>query len=160
MKIIALYGTGNSGKSTTLKLLIKKIIVSYPKYLNTIKDTDGNLIPLEEFICDDSAKHDYLALFDLDGKKIGITTRGDNRWCLEHDFDILGECEIYFCAARSDGETHTFLHEQEQFGTVLYYRHTRVDASHPENIEFRRKLANDSTANLLITEINCYSTKM
>lgn len=95
--IIALQGRAKCGKTTTLKLLIEKIIKKYAvpeeKQAWKIKRTDFMVI-LE---------------IEISGKalRIGITTYGDpNSKLQEHIQTFLSEkCELIYCACRTSGMT-------------------------------------------------------
>ena len=92
-KLLALQGTGNVGKTTTLRLLIDTIRQSYPSAHEQI------LI---------QGKRDTQVVFDPVKKmKIGIETQGDPNSRLEdslEDFKNM-KCDVIFCACRTDGMT-------------------------------------------------------
>ena len=102
-KIIALQGTSSRGKTTTLKLLIAEMSKKHPV----------DII--------DNSTAEQVAIVDIDGKKVGITTRGDSQYCLETDFKRLGDCDLYVCACRSKGETLRFLENESRSGLLLYH---------------------------------------
>ena len=87
MKIISLWGKGDIGKTTTLTLL----------YNTLVQDaTFLNIIKTPEEICD------FYAIFIYKGKKLGLTTYGDNKKCLKNSFDAFtrNNCDIAICASR------------------------------------------------------------
>ncbi len=108
MRCIALYEKGNSGKSTTIIKLIN-ILVS------------GGA---SEYECDKIAG-EKVSVIRLGGKKIGITSRGDDKSVLKDDFSLLGECDLYVCASRTKGQTKEYL--TEKFGDeIIWQRKWRV----------------------------------
>lgn len=80
MKIIALQGKSNCGKTTTLKLLIK-LFLKNNKFILDSKYVENEIISK----CD-SNKSDVKCVFIYGEIKIGITTRGDTKEALERDF--------------------------------------------------------------------------
>lgn len=97
MKIIILYGTGNSGKSTTFRKLYEKHIKG---------NADFNILgamPTE------SVK-DYQIVVQYKGRTIAIYTWGDNEFNVKAAFQYAEEngCEVLVCAARSSGKGYQF----------------------------------------------------
>ncbi|HAX49307.1 MAG TPA: hypothetical protein PK605_05255 [Ignavibacteria bacterium] len=89
--ILALQGNGKKGKTTTIKLLRKKLIkfgfVSiYPDFKN---------------------KADYMDILKRKGKIVGITTQGDLYEIIDKKLNIMFsyDCLIMVCACRSKGKT-------------------------------------------------------
>ncbi len=114
MKIIALQGCGGIGKTTTLKkvigeMLAKKVpcidhgVFGGPKSLQTAS------LPVQL-----ASKHDVWAIFDDNGKKIAITSRGDVDNLIKEALNLssLYNCEIFVCAVRSSGGTVAFVKKQ------------------------------------------------
>ncbi|MCM1441109.1 MAG: hypothetical protein NC131_18195 [Roseburia sp.] len=157
MKIVSLYGTGASGKTTTLKLFLKKALSTY-RVKVTVTDTSLYGSTIDEYIADidSSAERDCYVVMDIDGHCIGITTVGDNRWCLENDFKHFDNCELCFCAARSNGETHKFLRNKCNGDNFIQYKQTRIDSYPPNGIETRWQYANESMAELLMKELQSF----
>lgn len=87
MRIISLWGKADIGKTTTLTLLYNTLLQD-TTFLNIIKTPEG--------ICD------FYAIFIYKGKKLGLTTYGDNKKCLKNSFDafIENKCDIVICASR------------------------------------------------------------
>lgn len=104
--IIALQGRSGTGKTTTLRMLIEKVKKTYN---TTIKE-----------ICHDAQK-DLYAIAEINGKKVGITTRGDTEWCLKIDFEKMGNCQLYVCACRTKGDTVKFIEKQAENGLLVYH---------------------------------------
>ena len=90
--IIKLRGIGNSGKTTTLKLLIQEVINQGAKQLarGAIVDSPG----------------DEAAELEFNGKKIGIITAGDYPQYYRDGLDMLNnDCDILVFACRTSGKT-------------------------------------------------------
>lgn len=152
MKIIALYGNGSSGKTTTLNIFLKKVLGKYSPNIIATSLCGSSLSEYLDDTLNPNGKDRFVAL-EINGKIIGITTVGDNRWCLEKDFKHFDKCELCFCAARSNGGTHEFLKSVSSGETFIHYKQTRIDSCPPINLDERRKNANESMANLFMKEI-------
>ncbi|WP_139123450.1 hypothetical protein [Aliivibrio fischeri] len=92
--VYALYGASNTGKTTSLKYLTKKLEeVAIPCYHTPIDD-------------------DFCVSFIIKGMKVGIISGGDNRQIIESGLEKINDgknCDIIFCAARTRGQTTHYL---------------------------------------------------
>ena len=118
MIIVALQGRSNSGKTTTLKELIKTIIDQ------GIMEYE-NVVPKSKVIAACSSNQgDVQCWFTYRGVKIGITTRGDDARVLEDDFfgkkRNFRDRDIVVCAIRSKGETVSFV-EKHSCGRLIVH---------------------------------------
>lgn len=84
--VIALYGPGRKGKTTTLNLLIGLLG-------GTRKEVDRRL------------------RLTYGGKRIAIATYGDDEWQLNENIEFFDEksCDIYITATRTKGDTKKVL---------------------------------------------------
>ncbi|MBF1311184.1 MAG: hypothetical protein HXN09_07405 [Porphyromonadaceae bacterium] len=84
--VIALYGPGRKGKTTTLNLLIKS--------LGGPEETEDRQLRLT-----------------YGGKRIAIATYGDDEWQLNKNIKFFDEksCDIYITATRTKGDTKKVL---------------------------------------------------
>ena len=84
--VIALYGPGRKGKTTTLNLLIELLG-------GTRKEVDRRL------------------RLTYGGKRIAIATYGDDEWQLNENIKFFDEksCDIYITATRTKGDTKKVL---------------------------------------------------
>ena len=117
--IIALQGVGSIGKTTTLKILLRKIsdLATINKCgLNNPVYRKDNHLRKAEYLTDllQAKGTDVYAVFIWNGKRIGITTQGDEAKYLKAAFKKLEVCDIYVCAARSRGGTIKFLTEKDK----------------------------------------------
>lgn len=86
-KIIALRGAGNSGKTTTIRLL------------HTMLTDDGHQPIYTTF----HEHRDFRAVFIIDGIRIGITSWGDNYETVHNELQrfVSDNCTIIVCACRT-----------------------------------------------------------
>lgn len=107
-----LMGISNSGKTSTLKELIDKLLVNHA--ICEQKDVIGDDIRIK---------------LKFNDKIIGITTRGDTEYALQKDFEWLGECDIYFFASHIKGKTRNYVYrisngcqcvEHRKWSTSIY----------------------------------------
>ncbi len=102
MKIIALRGHSGYGKTTTLNMLLDRL-------------SKNNSITVLDRI-----GRDRVARVIINGKIIGITTRGDTDYVLAEDFKILDKCDLYICACRTKGNTLKYLESLTKDGVLIY----------------------------------------
>lgn len=129
-KIIALQGKSNTGKTTTLSALIKKI------------DKNYNIQLLKN-------RTDKIAIVNINGKRLGITTAGDNRKTLDNCFDLMGKCDLYVCACRLKGETVNFLESKAKCQKVIFHGKWYIINDFISD----REKANNAQAKLIYDEI-------
>lgn len=84
MIIYALYGKDSIGKTTVIKNVCEKLKADY-KYINF-----------------DLGYEDVCYIFEINGKKVGITSYGDNADVLEKPFAIFEKenCDVILTASR------------------------------------------------------------
>ena len=89
--LFILYGTGNTGKTTTLNLLFKKACEQF----------SDNLVYFRRNR--DSA--DFCAVFQHGNIKIGLYSSGDNEWNVSHNLYELNHqhCNFIFGTSRTRG---------------------------------------------------------
>lgn len=99
-KLIVLQGKGNRGKTETLNLLIRKLCDLFGAALINPPMKPG----LNE-------NNDALLFYN--GKRIGITTVGDDSGILEKSLSSLGSnCDLYICACRRRGSSKAYLEDR------------------------------------------------
>lgn len=132
MKIIALYGKGDRGKSTTLKNLIVKCLQPdiEDKLLYWSREVSIDIL-LEELQLEKEARRkgkktnvvNIVVVLKIKGITVGITTSGDTRESLESAFEQFAKhtCDICFCASRTKGGTLNYLNERKANGENLLW---------------------------------------
>ncbi|MDD4832243.1 MAG: hypothetical protein PHI78_01030 [Clostridia bacterium] len=166
MKIVALQGKGNIGKTTTLKLLILKILEKFPnskiiyQYKDGIKDNQQLINKIKAQI--DKEKRDRLSgvcrvlnviiVLEINNKKIGICTYGDTKKLLVDAVKIFIEnkCELCFSACLTTGETVDYLKSLDSAITIRKKRIIEINDKFEEiNSEQAQEILN-----ILIDYIN------
>ena len=104
MKIIALQGKENCGKTATLKLLIDLMKSKY----NVIGRSNGR-------------GFDYWVKFDVNGKTAAIYTAGDLGSIIENALKDIGKCDLFVCAVHNYGDTVKCLYEHANKQDVYLY---------------------------------------
>ena len=151
MKILALWGKGSKGKTTTINLLTKLLS-------NNFKNIDASKYPITIPV---NMKKDNLYVLKYKSKKIGITTRGDNKEALEEDFkDLPNDCALYICATRTKGETCKYIEDRTTDGDIFWIakaslsRETHNKYVTDSFIKGLQKKANENQAEILVAFID------
>ena len=107
MKIVSLYGSGGTGKTTTLKILAG--------LLQRIGQFTNKAPRRNKEVCG------VFSIHNAKGQeiKVGLTTKGDDDGALDKDFSLLGHCDLYVCASHTYGSTLTWLQNQTKNGYLL-----------------------------------------
>lgn len=86
--IIALRGRGNSGKSSTIRMLYDLLLQNRYGLISSNFNATGG---------------DYLAVFSKNGKFIGVTSSGDTYDLVHDNLEVLvnSNCTICVCACRT-----------------------------------------------------------
>ena len=93
-KAIVLWGRENTGKTTTLNLLVYKLINIGA---NVLFGNFSRTVLINNYL---TANH--YAVFEYDSKKIAVITAGDNDKTLDDYFSKIDcDCDIYVCACRT-----------------------------------------------------------
>ena len=100
MNIIALQGIGNSGKSTTLKLVVEQLL------------GNGGTFSEEKYKKAFYKCHDTIVIVNYKGKRIAVNSYGDERKLIEDPYNKLKEkFDMYICAYLWCGGTLGFIDE-------------------------------------------------
>ena len=92
MKIIALWGKRDSGKTSTIKFLRDILLKRGAKEENVL---EGN---------------DFISVFDFQNKKVGVISGGDTKDILSGNLNLLPKaCDVIICPSRTKGETVHYL---------------------------------------------------
>lgn len=142
MKIIVLNGKANCGKTSVLKKLYAKLVAS-----SIFRQTHFQQESL----------YDLSAMFEYDGKKIGITTLGDGETELKNAFDIFikEHCDLVVCASRSrDTKNGAVRYIKSLKADLIWYKKAYIEqwmAKYDAITEI--DAINDIQAKLLLEEI-------
>lgn len=111
--IIALEGKPSKGKSATINLLFNLMNRSGFKIFQNKKRANS---------------HDFFAIFEKNGKKIGVTSYGDNVELLRGKYEIFVNkgCTILVSASRPDGSIKALVDNYPGFSTI-HHTKTLVD---------------------------------
>ncbi|MFA5266204.1 MAG: hypothetical protein WC378_20465 [Opitutaceae bacterium] len=131
-KIIALWGSADSGKSSSLKIVHK-----------ALSKLSGRTI--EAFSV---SGVDVRDIFIINGVKVGIETQGDPGSRLEESLDIFKNegCKLIICATRTKGQTTELVNNLKP----LYYISWRGQSSVSEDT--LRDESNNAIASLILKE--------
>lgn len=122
MRVVALQGVENTGKTNTLNKLIDLI--------------HGSTEFIVEELCSvyerNPNNQDRVCWCLYKGVKIGITTRGDYKGCLHTDFcgtsrRNFQDRDIVICAMRSTGGSVDFVYDQDPDPIVLQKQRVQAD---------------------------------
>lgn len=116
MKIIAVYGVGNSGKTTSIKRFVDKFI------------NEQNSFSAPEFIGEKN-KNDIICKTVYNSViKVGITSQGDTKEFVEIAFEKMTDCDIVICACRTKGGSEKYLEKRakDENGYILWIGKARV----------------------------------
>lgn len=113
MKIVALCGKGQTGKTQTINFLVDYFMENQSEIL--FKERAGR------------EKHDKRCILIYNGKIFGITTRGDDEPSLKEDFNWFkkqSEIDYIICATRSKGKTCNFVARQANVNDIYWLSKT------------------------------------
>ena len=137
-RIICLQGKFDSGKTHTMKRLVKSLLQTYKN--NSIDDV--------EYLLDISDSDFVRTIENVNGKKVGINSRGDDWKFIKRWIEILYEnkCNIIFCTCHSYGRTEEVIQE---FGKAKKYEVIFVKKER-ETIKSKQKTAEETAVKELI----------
>ena len=97
-RIIALKGTGNSGKTTTIKLLPNILLANGYSRVAGMHQNHGS---------------DFLDVFENGKQRVGVTSSGDTYDLVNDRLTELinAKCDVCVCACRTSGGTHIAIHK-------------------------------------------------
>lgn len=108
-EIIALAGSHNSGKTTTLNRLIALVEQKYPSVVPQYKKNNV----------------DKVVVYDsINNLKVGIATGGDSgdivKWQLNHF--IKHNCDVIICATLTKGNTHNEVYAHKSTHNITFVK--------------------------------------
>ena len=120
--IFVLWGKGSIGKTHTLNNLIIEFHNNSAKSI-LLKISEANAVNFPSTAdYKDFCKQDHIAIFEINNKKVGISTRGDDDKCIIKDFsdiDALCECDVYVCACRTRGSSKRYICDLEKDNRIF-----------------------------------------
>ena len=126
MRIIALQGRHNSGKTATLKKLIEIVYTAKDKFQFESVSPKGDVLELCR-----KRKGDMQYWCSYNGIKIGITTRGDHWTLLNADVFTkrrnFSDRDIVICAIRTSGSTVDFVNKHSTPAPIIYQKELAPD---------------------------------
>lgn len=148
MKIIALHGKAQIGKTAVITKLYQKLCAVYRRLHYEPNNLDG----------------DFTAIFEIKDKKVGITSSGDNAKDLVKPFDVFATngCDLCVVACRDrhqyqswDGSRNFVEDKAKGYGTnVIWYKKAYVEQSNAKyNAGLEIDEINDIQAKILLKEI-------
>lgn len=119
-KVLVLWGKSNSGKTDTIVQLINLLI-----------DNECVIIKQSDHF---KTSADKWCIIEFNGKKLGITTRGDDKESICSDFSEINDyikktnsnIDIYICAAHGKGQTFKFLESEFTEKNIYWYAKSRL----------------------------------
>ncbi|MEX3024834.1 hypothetical protein [Proteus sp. STS61-E] len=114
--ILALSGSSNTGKTTTIKVIHKKLLKYFEGHC---EETD---------FLSKRATTEILRIIQIDEFKIGIVSKGDpmnilDPACLKNSLALLMEkgCHLIICACRTSGKTAGYITDCKPEYTPIFY---------------------------------------
>lgn len=95
--ILAVWNSGEKGKTESLRQLANVLLSTYPDY--------KPIFPIPVIV---PTLHDFRLIVEIDGVVIGIESQGDPKTNLQNrliDLVTQFNCDIIFCTCRTRGET-------------------------------------------------------
>ena len=145
MKIIALQGVGGIGKTTTLKKLFVEIannfkseidhyFLLYPKKADK-ESIEKEIVEERNLRLSNAArkvvKNIIVVIIFKDKRRVAIITEGDDDRDLSYAMPILValNCNLCFCACRTDGSSVEFLNKLKNGGNSVEYVSKAIERS-------------------------------
>ena len=141
MKVLALFGRGNQGKSTTINILI-----------DLLQQDGANILKPKDF--PSKRSKDRWCVMQYQDKIVGITTRGDGATELKKDFEHFANCDICVGAARTHGGTWDFLRSLKAETLLRLGKASLFSENADGNLENERELINSRQAQDMLNLIN------
>jgi hypothetical protein len=100
-KVIALYGAGNRGKSTTLKMVYRSLETSFEVL------SKENVRPDKHGTYRLNERYDVRVIFIVNGARVGLESQGDPNSRLEDSLKFFRDnmCRLIVCPTRTWGGT-------------------------------------------------------
>ena len=137
MKIIALWGKHDSGKTNTMKFLRDILLKRGAKETKIVDE------------------YDFISVFDFQDKKVGVISGGDTKDILTGNFGKLPkDCDVVICPSRTKGETVHYLEEfvfnQED---LIWVKKAEIRNNGKYSVEKEENIINLIQAEILFEEL-------
>lgn len=142
-KAIVLFGRANTGKTTTLNLLIDKLTSKYgATTLMSIPSANAN--------------NDKAIAVKYNGLNIAIITEGDHANALDYYFGKIIECDIYICASRTKSSSVEYISNRFLGNYIMWQEKWSISEQNLTSpvLKTLQDEANDLQAEALIKAIN------
>lgn len=162
MKIVALWGKSNVGKTTTIKKLLVKVLDKYGN--DCLRDPSHHIsrqslteeLQRERFakpLNSRSPIRNVYTKVEIDGCLIGITTAGDSKETLEEAFKTFGDCELCFCATHVRGDTVEYVKQLAENDMLIWYGQCEVSSNGNYDLKERFQTVSDKVSDILFEEL-------
>jgi hypothetical protein len=134
--IVAIYGVADKGKTSTLREFANLLFVAYPAY--------KSVFPIPASI---SSTDDFRLILEINGKIIGIESKGDPNTGLRgrlEDLAVNHNCDIILCATRTKGDT------VDAVDSLAYHKYFQTIWTSTYQIASSQSIANQAKARHLL----------
>lgn len=134
MKIVSFYGKPDCGKSSTMIMLMERLLQNGATVVDSQLGANVTLQEISACLRPTGSARDIWLVVDYNGKRIGVTARGDYpiniqgkpRYArsLSEDLDefIARKCDEAFCASHDSTTFRTVLNNSSNQGDVILIR--------------------------------------
>lgn len=140
MKVIALWGRSEVGKTSTLNMVIDILINELGAYKHLEYSADNEV--------------DTRVVLKINEKIILVFTGGDDRRIMEENFDLVKseQYDLLVCACRSRGASCRSIEQRFSKDEIIWYGQSRVSGlkDKEEELEMIRKQANEYMARSIV----------
>ncbi len=159
LRVVALYGRSQSGKTPTLALTLVKLITLCGFEIEKCVSRKFDLAKLIE----DSGQYKFsnrsCVLRKQVGetvKRIGFTTVGDNVEELKKAFSLFGNCDLYVCAMHEKTKTEKFVDSITKRGKSYKYSRFAYFESGAQTVDIdqEKRILNDLQSSYLASKIS------
>ncbi|RYE89641.1 MAG: hypothetical protein EOO37_04635 [Cytophagaceae bacterium] len=134
--IVAIWGASDKGKTSTIREFVNTLLAAYPAY--------KPLFPIPAAV---SATGDFRLIIEINGKIIGIESKGDPNTGLRarlEDLAVNHHCDIILCSTRTKGDTI------DAVDGLSYHKHFQTIWTSTYQIASNQNLANQAKARHLL----------
>lgn len=178
MKVIALRGISNTGKTRTLKMLIQKlqdtgelVAAGLLRPITRGENIEDNREPAYYVENALNWNTDIYAIYNFGGTIIGISTQGDDGWFLDKAYESIAKelknknmkekIDIFICAIRRYGSTEVVLKEitKENEAPIIVFDKLGVQNLNDDNdgiVKEQQAKINMLQSQILLKQLDCW----